>query len=276
MGNACSPSILAHLQGRYLDAGQRFPWLWAGRIDATEQQRDESWFPFPWSRLIVLTNKAAILGPAPVLFAAAGTKGSWLTVEPQIAHARPFGVDPEQERTATETALKLAAEAAIAALGPSSASGIDGGHVDACRWLERLVENPTGRSYERANGIVTRATACGFFLESAQLLEKLSEAIGGGGEGADKTPAGNAKLKPSAAKAAMQYSRAVQSNAELKEAKDRDVYDWLKENLDEGELLPTFATWQRQLRLARQYSAARKNMPRNKSGGRSVVKQSEL
>ncbi|NOY42979.1 MAG: hypothetical protein GXP26_14230 [Planctomycetes bacterium] len=87
-----------------------------------------------------------------------------------------------------------------------------------------------------------------------------------------------AKLKPSEEKAYGQYKAAIDSNAKLDGARDRDIYDWMDQNqLEEDETLPTFSTWQRQLRAGRKYHGEQKNTPRvAPTTGNSIVLADEI
>jgi hypothetical protein len=96
----------------------------------------------------------------------------------------------------------------------------------------------------------------------------------GGAESAEKP---DANLSPSRMKAYQQYRWAVEQNAELNGATDRKVYDWLAEHLDDGEQLPSFATWDRYVRKARAAENTRKNTPRRRrQTGRSIVRPDEI
>jgi hypothetical protein len=89
--------------------------------------------------------------------------------------------------------------------------------------------------------------------------------------------AGGAKLSPSRLKAFQQYQWAVSSSAELQGATDRQVYEWLREHLDQGESLPAFATWTRYLSEARAAHDSRKYSPRaGRETGRSIVRPDEI
>jgi hypothetical protein len=83
---------------------------------------------------------------------------------------------------------------------------------------------------------------------------------------------GDTKLSPSRLKAWGQFRWAINENAALDGATDREVYEWLEENYKQ-ESLPSFATWGRYLREARAASGARKHNPRaGRNPGRSVVR----
>lgn len=85
-------------------------------------------------------------------------------------------------------------------------------------------------------------------------------------------------LKPSEKKAYGQYKHAVEQNAELDGTRDRDVYDWVQENLiEDGEEIPEFDTWSRQLRSARAHNNDRKNERRSgRPQGRNFVRQDQI
>jgi hypothetical protein len=85
------------------------------------------------------------------------------------------------------------------------------------------------------------------------------------------------KLAPSRQKAFGQFRWAIEQNAALDGAADRDVYDWLTEHLDDGEQLPTFETWGRYLREARAAADARKNTSRGgRCAGRSIARPEQV
>lgn len=84
-------------------------------------------------------------------------------------------------------------------------------------------------------------------------------------------------LSPSRQKAFSQYLWAVQQNAELNGATEEQVYVWLTQHLDDGEQLPSFATWARYVREGRAETNARKNTPRRgRQTGRSIVRPDEI
>jgi hypothetical protein len=87
-----------------------------------------------------------------------------------------------------------------------------------------------------------------------------------------------AKLAPSRMKAYGQYLDAMVKNpTELNGATDRVVYDWLKRHLEEDETLPTFATWSRYVRDAREFYETQKNLPRaGRLPGKSVVREDQI
>jgi hypothetical protein len=64
-------------------------------------------------------------------------------------------------------------------------------------------------------------------------------------------------LKPCVAKAYSQYKKAMEEKPELKT--DREAYDWYEENLEDDEKLPSFTTWTKYLRTARNAFDAQKN-----------------
>jgi len=67
-------------------------------------------------------------------------------------------------------------------------------------------------------------------------------------------------------------------NAKLDGATDRLVYDYVRDHmLDEGEKLPSFATWAKQLRTARSFHGQKKNQPRAaRPHGKSIVLQDQV
>ena len=78
--------------------------------------------------------------------------------------------------------------------------------------------------------------------------------------------AGDTKLTPAEEKAYQSYDYAIEKNSELAGKADKDVHKWLKENGIDDYILPTFNTWQRQVRAGRNKYGTQKNTPR---GGRT-------
>jgi hypothetical protein len=96
-------------------------------------------------------------------------------------------------------------------------------------------------------------------------------------ERAESTEKRDADLRSVSLKAYQQYVWAVEQNAELNGATDRQVYDWLTEHLEEGEKLPIFSTWTRYVREARAATNTRKNNPRSgRHIGPSIVRHDEF
>jgi hypothetical protein len=90
-----------------------------------------------------------------------------------------------------------------------------------------------------------------------------------GGGGLDSLP-------PARAKAYSQFRWAIDSNPEFgTKTTDREAYDWLEEYLEKDEL-PTFETWSRYLRQARNRLGQLKNRPRRGRTGRSVARGDQL
>jgi hypothetical protein len=83
-------------------------------------------------------------------------------------------------------------------------------------------------------------------------------------------------LPPSRKKAYGQYLWAMKQHGALKGATDRQVYDWLEENIESDEKLPTFANWSRYLRDARRANDANKHKSRVGRSGRSIVRPDEI
>lgn len=86
------------------------------------------------------------------------------------------------------------------------------------------------------------------------------------------------KPKPSEFKAYIQYKEAIRRNAILVDASDKEIYEWVWENvLDHGEKLPKLATWEKQLRTARSYYGQQKNGSRiNRQYGKSIVREDQI
>jgi hypothetical protein len=79
------------------------------------------------------------------------------------------------------------------------------------------------------------------------------------------------RLKPSQLKAYSQWTWAIQQNQELcDKTADRQVYDWLHENGEEGDL-PPFDNWSRYLREVRKARGESKNAPRSGRTSRNVI-----
>jgi hypothetical protein len=93
---------------------------------------------------------------------------------------------------------------------------------------------------------------------------------------ADLQREGMAKLAPSRSKAYGQWQDAIRRNAALHDATDREVYDWLNENLDDGEQLPTFPTWRRYVSEGRKAYSTSKHTSRAGRTGRSVVNRNKV
>ena len=77
-------------------------------------------------------------------------------------------------------------------------------------------------------------------------------------------------LKPSVVKAYSQYTKAMEGKPELKT--DREAYDWYEDNLEDDEKLPSFTTWTKYLRTARNAFDAQKNKRGLGVETRSVVR----
>jgi hypothetical protein len=88
---------------------------------------------------------------------------------------------------------------------------------------------------------------------------------------------GAVHLAPSRRKAYQQYLWALRTNTELQGARDQEVYDWLKEHLDEDEELPRFDTWKRYLGEARAaYDTRKHNSRAGRESGRSIIRPDEI
>jgi hypothetical protein len=77
-------------------------------------------------------------------------------------------------------------------------------------------------------------------------------------------PAGG--ITPAEEKAYQSYDVAINQKPELAGKTDKEVYKWLKPNGIDDYILPTFNTWQRQVRAGRNKYGTQKNTPR---GGRT-------
>jgi hypothetical protein len=96
---------------------------------------------------------------------------------------------------------------------------------------------------------------------------------------AEPTPrsvAGN-DLSPSRRKAYSQYVDAIRRNAALNDADDEEVYAWLKDNIEIGEALPSFATWRRYVTEVRKATGTNKHTSRKgRTAGMSIVRQDQI
>jgi hypothetical protein len=97
-------------------------------------------------------------------------------------------------------------------------------------------------------------------------------------KGATAEPnAADPKLPPSRHRAYAQYLDAIRRNTALTDASDQDVYAWLQDYLDEGEKLPTFATWSKYVREARKATGTNKNHVRaGRDTGKSIVRPDQI
>ncbi len=84
------------------------------------------------------------------------------------------------------------------------------------------------------------------------------------------------RLPPARLKAFSQWQHAIKANSHF-DAKtpDREIYEWLEDHSD-GDNLPTFATWGRYLRQARNQHGLSKNRPRRGRTGRSIADREQL
>jgi hypothetical protein len=74
------------------------------------------------------------------------------------------------------------------------------------------------------------------------------------------------------------YEYAIKTNPKLADAKDRDVYNWLRENGSDEEnyQLPSFETWLRYIGKGRTVLGTQKNTRCYGKTGRSIVKATEI
>jgi hypothetical protein len=105
-----------------------------------------------------------------------------------------------------------------------------------------------------------------------------TESVGTGGD-SDATT-GADKLTAVQAKAYRSYLQAVKANSDLADAKDKDVYEWLKQRgceEYEGIRFPSFETWQRYVRAGRKCYGTQKNRSRaGRPTGKSIVTPDQL
>jgi hypothetical protein len=96
------------------------------------------------------------------------------------------------------------------------------------------------------------------------------------GEEDNRKGSERSKLPPAREKAYQQFQWAVQQDAALEGATDRDVYEWLKEKLDEDDKLPSFASWSKYVRDARKIQGVSKHTSRAGRTGRSIVTPDQI
>ena len=160
--------------------------------------------------------------------------------------------------------------------------------VETQRRLDALQDalDPNQCSRDPESTIVSLADTAWYFHQLAEQLQPITRPKNGEGNGGtaavhetarSKLPS-NRKLKPCELKAYMQYKKAIEQNPKLCSAIDKEVYNWVKDNvLDEGEKLPSFATWQRQLRTVRKHNGDQKNESRiARPHGKSIVMEGEI
>jgi len=85
-------------------------------------------------------------------------------------------------------------------------------------------------------------------------------------------------LKPSREKAYNHYQFALEKKPELAEVTDREVYDWLSNNPQTSDEIPSrFDTFAKYLREARKHYGEHKHTPRcSRETGRSIVRQDQI
>lgn len=103
----------------------------------------------------------------------------------------------------------------------------------------------------------------------------------GGAKGTDDASAESptpGKLKPSETRYYGMYLDAIERAPHLDGSSSRDVYAWLKENLDEDShgTLPSYSTFKSALSKARKAHGRSVNAPRAGRTGRSVVRPNDL
>jgi hypothetical protein len=93
-------------------------------------------------------------------------------------------------------------------------------------------------------------------------------------DGAEEQGEGN--LKPSREKAYRLFEWAMGQNPSLKT--DREVYDWLSSRSELPDELPSFDSWSKYLRDARDYYDDHKHTPKTTktAGGKSVVRRDQI
>jgi len=94
-----------------------------------------------------------------------------------------------------------------------------------------------------------------------------------------KEPAEDSGLTKAERLAYQSYEYAINTKeAELSEATDRQIHQWLKENgcSDPDYCLPSFETWSRYVRQGRWVHATQKNTLRKGRTGRSIAKVDQI
>jgi hypothetical protein len=87
------------------------------------------------------------------------------------------------------------------------------------------------------------------------------------------------QLTPAAKNALESYRNAIRESPSLDGKKDKEIYDYIESEVSEiyGKELPSFETWSRNLRLARNKLGWQKNKPRaGRPHGKSIVDADEL
>jgi hypothetical protein len=85
------------------------------------------------------------------------------------------------------------------------------------------------------------------------------------------------KIPPCQQKAYGQWLDAIRRGPFSKEDLDREVYGWVRDDLEEGESLPNYATWSRYVREVRKRLGESKYTPRaGRNAGRNVVRRRQL
>ena len=114
----------------------------------------------------------------------------------------------------------------------------------------------------------------------AALAAEQTDTVVSSGEKPGESAVHEPRLAPAVMRAYQSWECAEKALADRHDSpiRDKDAYDWLQENGDHGEgyRLPSFDTWQRQVRLGRAAYDKRKNEPRAGRAGRSTVPKSQL
>lgn len=91
-----------------------------------------------------------------------------------------------------------------------------------------------------------------------------------------ETPQNDDGLSRAERLAYQSYEYAISQRSALAEAKDDDVYDWLREHRNTDYGLPSRETWKRYVRQGRWAYGTRKNNPRKGRTGRSIVRADQI
>jgi hypothetical protein len=146
--------------------------------------------------------------------------------------------------------------------------------------LLRLAEGITGKKVSAANDSLLlldlragKEPAEESGAGCAQAKEEPGEGAGASDE--QRKGADAPKLSPSRQKAYQQWQWAMRQSTELET--DQQAYDWLTEHQDEDEQLPSFSTWARYVRDARDaYGTSKHTSRKSRKTGPSIVRQDEI
>jgi hypothetical protein len=170
-------AVCERLTQQFLDGDERFPWIWAAEVNSTGPHDghflDAHVFNSSWQRLLCffVNRGRTSLDRDRVVFGVDPESIPNGIVNPGLAWR------DEKEKQAINLAVELAERAAVEFLAPSerrTRGRVNGPIIDACRWLERLLENPAYQ-WEDRHGLRVRETDRNFFSASARLAQSLTE-----------------------------------------------------------------------------------------------------